>query len=355
MFLKKIKLNTNEQENVRQIRFFNYPILEYYNKRGEKKTHYNLFPKLKKDKSLLQSKEQVFYLKVNRSDEYAIRCLQHWINIVGWMGKDFYIVCDNENLEKKIYKQIYFNNKNIKFIKSVNKPVAQIVKNIATSLWVKATYAHLTTFWHAKQNGIKSFWNIDADDTMFEINADYCAKILDDISNYAKNNDIKAFSLDMHTSRTKGKHWSFGITYTDSEFDWFGILDNNHDTKWREKYLSYDYHFNLDWFFTYLRDNNFCNIKTFYIENLFFIHYGDFLSNSIGSGVYHWNNNRIQFPILLDVFGSKEYGDIPINKNCIKFDYNLKPQMAYNFMQKYQTYLDEPSLPRDNMWLAKED
>ena len=190
---------------------------------------------------------------------------------------------------------------------------------------------------------------------MFEINADDCAKILDDISNYAKNNDIKAFSLDMHTSRTKGKHWSFGITYTDSEFDWFDIFDNNDSTKWREKYLSYDYHFNLDWFFTYLRDNNFCNIKTFYIENLFFIHYGDFLSNSIGSGVFHWVNNRIKFPILLEIFGSQKFGDIPINRNCIKFDYNLKPQMAFKFMQKYQTYLEQPSLPRDNMWLINEE
>lgn len=352
---EKLKFNT-DQEKVRQIRIFNHLVLEYYTKHGSRKKHYDFLPRLKKDRSYSTTSDtdSVFYLKVNRQDDYVFRCLQHWIHIIGWMNKDFYIICDNPKLEKMIYQKIHFNKRNIKFIKSIKKPLHSIVSNIATPMWIKATYAHLTTFYHAKQKGFKSFWNIDADDTMFALHEGDCAKALNDISNYAKNNDIKAFSLDMHTSRTKGKHWSFGITYTDAKYDWFGLLNKNKDTKWREKYLTYDYHFNLDWYFTYLHDNKLCNVKTFYIENSYFIHFGDFLANSIGSGVFHWTNNRIKFPILLDIFGSQTFGDIPISKKCIKFDYNLNPKNAFRFMQKYQTYLEEPSLPRDNMWLSEE-
>ena len=353
MFFEKIRIKT-KSKLIKQIRICNYPLIEYYDENNKKRRHHILLPNFH-SKYITYDNDNVFYLKVNRSDDYAFRCLQHWLNIAECMKVKVYIICDNKKLEQKIYKHIIFSNNDINIIKSVHKPLNKIVKNIATKLWIKATYAHLTTFWHAKEKNFKSFWNIDADDTMLELDANVCANILKDISQYAKNNDIKAFSLDMHTSRTKGKHWSFGITYTNSEFDWFNLLNANTNTDWRNKYLSYDYHFNLDWFFTYLRDKNICNIKTFYIENLYFIHYGDFLSNTIGSGVFHWINNRVEFPILLDIFGSQKFGDIPISKSCIKFDYKLSPQMAFDFITNTQTYLEIPSLPRDNMWLSESE
>lgn len=41
MIYEKIKFNT-EQESVRQIRIFNYPVVEYYKRHGEKKKHYSI-------------------------------------------------------------------------------------------------------------------------------------------------------------------------------------------------------------------------------------------------------------------------------------------------------------------------
>ena len=160
----------------------------------------------------------------------------------------------------------------------------------------------------------------------------------------------------MHTSRTHGKHWSFGICYINNvNKNWFKIYNNNKNIEWRNNYLTYDWQFNLDWFFTYLRDEKIAKIKSFYVDNIQFIHFGDFLWNTIDSGVYHFKNNRISFPMLLNVFGTEKFGDIPIWNGDIKFDSDIKVNDCYDFMMKYQTYLEQPSLPRDNMWLVEDE
>ena len=351
MLFEKIKFNIDQIDESRQINLFSYPILEYSKSKNNKR-NLLFFPCINKQNNI--NNKEIFYLKVNRNEAYSIRCLQHWIDIINEYKADFYIICDNKDLKLRILKQIRFKDKNIKFLKSIkNSQTKRIVKNIATPLWEKATYAHLTPFYHSRKNNISKFWNIDADDTMFALYADKVAQILKRIALYADNNNFNAFSMDMHASRTHGKHWSFGITYTKNNINWFKIFLNNKNTSWCNAYMHYDYDFNLDWFFTYLRDNNLARNETYYIDNMLFIHFGDFFYNTIGSGASIYSQQKIKYPILLDIFDAKNLGFIDINKNVIKFNNNdCGLNDCKKFMRVYQTYLEIPSFPRDNMWLA---
>lgn len=351
MFFEKIKFTT-EQEVVSQIRLFNFPIMEFYRKNNERKKYLSLFPTFKKNRRYsCEPNEHLFYLKINSTDNHSFSCLQHWIDIIEQIQGDFYIICDKENLERKVYQKIRFQNKNIKFIKSeYSNSIKNIVKNISTKYWIKATFAQLTTFYHAKKLGVKCFWNVDADDTMLCIDPQKCAQILKNVKQYADNNDIDTFSFDMHASRTKGKHWSFGVTYINNEKDWFKIFANNKDTSWRDKYLDFDNEFNLDWFFTYLNESSKAKCKTWYVDNIIFIHHGDVLINPIYAWIGKFNNNKIEFPILLNLYGNTKYGNIDILDSDIKFDIGLKQGDSEKYMNNFKSYLEISSKPHDNMW-----
>lgn len=108
-----------------------------------------------------------------------------------------------------------------------NEKIGNIVKTIANRRWSKAAFAHLTTFAHAQSNGYSSFLNIDADDTCFCLKPERVVECLKKVENYARNNNIKLFSLDMHVSDSLGEHWSYGITYTDSTVDWIRYIESH--------------------------------------------------------------------------------------------------------------------------------
>jgi hypothetical protein len=147
----KIKLKNGKS---RQIRILGIPILQY-DKSEKCKTKYWI-PLLTKQK--INNEKPVFYLKVNRDDYWSLNCVQQWINILQYLNADFFILCDKPNINKKILQQIIFYDSNINFIKSCkNNYLKKIVKNIATPYWVNATYAHLTTFFHAKKTILRHF------------------------------------------------------------------------------------------------------------------------------------------------------------------------------------------------------
>lgn len=311
-----------------------------------------LFPR--KSKQISRSYSTAFYLKINRNENYAIACINHWFKIAEAMNADCYIICDNKALQKRVNCEVDSRHIEKKFLPSVNKP--NIINNICNSLWAKkAGNAHLSTFYYAKAQGFREFWNIDADDTMFLLNAKKCTKILAQVASYARAHKIHAFSLDMWHSRTLGTHFSFGITYTSFDCDWFKILESNKDSKWQEKMMGLDNgSFNLDWFFTYLGNAGAARVANFYIENAFFIHFGDFFVNrlALGLGVSHWQKGKLRFPLLLEIYGSKRFGEIPIAKNCVKFDEGLSPQDCYDFMQKEMSFISEFSA-WERHWVCK--
>lgn len=353
MLFKNIKFNT-EREKVTQLRLFNVPICEFYVKvLSPKKLHFNILPCIKSNRSYSCDNDfqDVFYLKVNNISNTSIQCIQHWVNIVGWMKADFYFVCDNPLLEQLIYERVHFDNKNIKFIKSVHYPLNRIVRNLSTSFWKKATYAHLTTFYHAQKNKIRNFWNIDADDTMLLVEAPRAAEILKKAKNYADENNLSAFSLDMHTSRTHGIHWSFGITYTRFNIDWMSIFQNVNDSSWMKNYLGlFDTEMNLDWYLTYLRDVKDVKNSTFYVDNFHFMHYGDFMLNPISWHISHWKNGEVYYPILRHVFNNTDLARIPISTRSIKIDSIESEECCYDYINRYLTYLKNIPDTAKNMW-----
>lgn len=317
---EKVKINLKNGKS-RQIWFCGIPLLQYDKINNQKKY---CCPIIKK--RYINKNKPVVYLKVNRGDYLSFVCIQHWIDIVDKLGYDYYILSDKKDLNKKILKKIIFHNSDIKFIKSCkNNYLKNIVKNIASRCWVNATYAHLSTYYHAMKNNLNCFWNIDADDTMFLLDSVKSSELLKIAEQYAKNNSIENFSLDMHRSNICGHHWSFGITYTSNPEKWLKIYSKNHSKKWQTKYLHWDQNFNLDWYMTYLKDTDYNKfIEAFYFENLYFAHWNNLSTLFFGITIYHWLNNRLEYPILKTLFKIKDLDERAIYKDVIGLNMNLK-------------------------------
>lgn len=276
--------------------------------------------------------ETIFYLKINRTDYFSYVCIQHWINIVNELNADFYFVCDKENLKKEVLKKIKFKDSNIKFIKSAKWKLKKITKNIATRPWVNATYAQLTTFLHAEKINAGSFYNIDADDTMFICEPKKAAQILIEAKRYADLNNIKAFSFDMHVTQFRNKHWSFGITYTKTDFNWMKIFNSNKDEKWQDKYKkNHCEHFNLDWFMTHLGDIYNNKIQTFYVENLLFIHWATLLCAHIGYAIQKTVDGYMYYPLFEYFDANKKLSKVKIPDEVVKLNIGLSEQDCLEF------------------------
>ena len=233
-----------------------------------------------------------FYLKVNRDVDYAYYCLRFWLEVAIASNAPTYIVCDNEAFEQKIKKKIEISNDgSVTFIKSLTEQVEDISLDIATNSWKKASDAHLTTFFHAKACGYSAFWNIDADDTSFGMSTLDTVKTLSAVENYAKENSIGVFSLDMWWTIHGGNNWTFGITYTDmTTIDWFSIIDAHRKD---QEYIQLpESDGNVDSFFNYLRNVTQLSIESFYIKNSFFVHWG----GPFGPLSYEFLENEVKFP-----------------------------------------------------------
>lgn len=320
---EKIKIKLKNEE-IGQVWIKNFLLYEYRKKNNNNKKSFSLkiLPKMDHSKqySVINKDNRIFYLKISRMADSTFECLQHWINVIDILDAEFYIICDNINLTKEVLKNITFRNRNIKFIKSVkNKYLTKIVKMMATPIWEKAAYAHLTTFWHAQKNGYNSFWNIDADDTMFLIPPKILAKKMVEIENYANKFEIDNFSLDMHTSKSYNRLWSFGVTYTRNEKNYFKIFEKYNSLDWRnEECFKIDKQFNIDRYFTYLRNKNITNNKIFYFDNTYFIHFGHFFIRPDHFGIYYWANNCFELP-MVEIFPNHPMRKMPIEKSNIKF------------------------------------
>ncbi|MCR4798301.1 MAG: hypothetical protein K5853_07640 [Lachnospiraceae bacterium] len=231
----------------------------------------------------------------------------------GMEGK-MIVVCDNPALLQNVISNIRMEP-GMEFISSEREDerLKALCERITNDRWRKAGYAHLTTFFDANKRGEEEFWNIDADDTVICLSVERTREALSEAREYAKDNDIKIFSLDMHTTRTGGGHWSFGITYTDNTVDWLSLMEKYSDNeKWQQvrQYLQNTNGLvNIDSYYTYLRKYPVTEgISTFYLEHLRFIHYStDFISSCLYSGVYYWHEGKLYSPVLSDVLQLEGY------------------------------------------------
>lgn len=326
---KKIKVNVKNGK-LRLIYFFNFLVFLYGKFQGKK---FNLltFKKIMKK----QADKPTFYLKVNRNIEDSILCLQRWIDVINACNGDFYILCDNDALKDRILKKIAFYSPDIKFLRSKKDIFKKILKcqKIAPN-WVNAACAHLSVFEHAKANNIKNYWNIDADDSLFLTCDTNVVEILKTAENYAEAHDIDLFSFDFWATKTKGVHWSFGITYQRNIKDYFDLL-NKCIINW-EDYKNYTSVHNIDWVFTFLKNSKAINAGSFYVENLYFVHFGRFFSDLKNANIAYWDNGKMYWPIWSEIFkDSRGVMDIPNAEDMVKLTLPIEKEECLNYAIKY--------------------
>lgn len=320
-----IKIKSENGDKKKVLRFFNKPFLKFYKLKDKKYTITYIKRKTK-------NYDEVFYLKINDVKEYSLRCLQKWIDIANEFSGKVYIVCDNDKVKKQILKDIVFYDDDVEFIGTRIKKILPYVKAISDKFWYKAVWAKLAIFLHAKEHNYTNFWKIDADDTLFILPIERVKEFLQNAKNIAIKQEIKAFSLDMHTSKLYGKYWSFGVCYIDNTIDWFSIFKEKMSSSWKNDYRKNYYEpMNLDWFFTYLRDIGIVNIGTFYIDNVYFVHYGDRSSNFV-TKIYHWENGQFIFP-LLELCGLNNKENKNIYEKVIKIG-------EFNFNESRKTLIE---------------
>lgn len=283
--------------------------------------------------------DKAFYLKVNRNEGYTLRNLRQWLAIVKSYGDSvaYYVVCDNTLLKERILNEFSGQYPEIKgaILGSIkNAESSYIVSNVTNKRWEMAGYAHITTFLHARDNDYKSFWNIDADDTRFCLDIERCKELLDAAEEYAKENKIDCFSLDMHASLIgSGKHWSFGITYTNNRVNWLQLMKEI----CKENLDNEDRCPNFDRFFRYFRNNHKgVRIENFYGENLKFFHYSnDFFWRISESALFHWKDGYLTLPLLYYGVGLKNRKSrMPIESIVIKLDIGITDEESTISMLK---------------------
>lgn len=271
----------------------------------------------------------VFYLKVNRTERYSFINIQHWIDSIFLLPEPIvYFVCDNSELQRDILRHIDMHGKDVYFLNSnkETEKINHIISNITDNAWRNAGYAHITTFWHAKENQYPFFWNIDADDTYMCLDPVRIAEAFEMVEKSARQEGIHIYSLDMWRSNLmtyKGiENWSFGITYTDNSVDWLSVMEQHCED---DLYQLGDLELLIDDYFTYLKRVTSLKIETFYFENLKFIHYSDNLfEKATRSGFCHWEKGRLKYPILENCYGLVLNSDIPIASDVRKLDMKIK-------------------------------
>lgn len=333
--LLKIERPLRSVWNFFKINIFEYISIHTYDASSQHHIIYLFGHKLcsfKNKKEVENLDKKVFYFKVNRQADYTLMCIQHWVNTIRYFDCDFYFVCDNKRLERDIVRYICFKDTNIKFIRSQRKQLKKIANNLYTKYWKNATYAHLTPFYHAKEHAFKQYWTIDADDTMFLLNPPRVAEILERVETLAKQRNTTALSLDMWRTRTHGKHWSLGVVYIRDNVDLCHYFEETTSLDWTKAYEQIDVAFNVDWYFNYLKDSKNVAIETFYVENAYFIHWGDMLRNILGCSVYYWWNHMLLLPIIKYIYQNNNLGEIPI-ADCFKIDIGLSCQEGLKFME----------------------
>lgn len=272
---------------------------------------------LRNKRMLPNQYKNVVYLKINRLTDYSILNIQHWMEIGYYLGAYIYIVCDNPKLEREIYRRVIFREDNFSFIPSMRTSLKDRVRVIATRYWIKATFAHLTTIYHAACHHYDNIWSIDADDTTICEYPEKVADLLVNVMAYADKNNISAMSLDMWRSRTEGRHWSLGVVYFKGVDNIKRHIDSIQSIEWFSPFVNIDVNSNLDWLFNYFKNEGILKVETFYYEDAYFIHWGEFFRNPIGTAYCYWADGQLIFPMIGTLYKGFLKDIFPIS-DCIK-------------------------------------
>ena len=356
--MKKVKIRFVNGDKIRRFYVFNKPLFQYMRKNGRLKIE---MCKKRKPKP----GQRVFYLKVHRVHQTSFDCIQHWLDIIARMDAFVYFVCDNKQMWKGIFKKpCFFYNQDFDFIKSdrktLKKEIPLILHNvIRQKLWHRIAYSMMTPFVHAAKHNYSRTYNIDADDIMILTKPELIAEGLKKAEFYAEENDLDCFNFDMFVSKSFGVHWSFGIVYVRKPQKCLDIIKENIGWRYNEylikKYSTYyvnEFNFNVDWLFTFLRDTQQLNLKTFYIEGSMVIHMPDIAISRHWAFVLKWKDGTLYLPVLERLYNDKTWRNIPIFKNCIKIDIGLTDECVSDFLNEF--YMTDYVFENSILNIAKE-
>ena len=283
---------------------------------------------------------EVFYLKINRHTPTTWHYLKMWLDIAEQFPVfKIYIICDNPNLQTFVTNRIRqdVSDYDVEFITSArdSEELKYIVDNAIIPHWKAAAYAHLTTFIHARDNGYKNFWNIDADDIGLYAKPRKIAKLLKNVKDCAKEKSFLMLSLDIWRTTTQGGHWSFGVVYTDDAANVLELMKTHcKDSELFEKYGKVSCGLNLDCYCSYLKDAGAQGIETFCAENLRVIHdIVNVYQNPTYGGIRYWKGGRLYFDILCNAFGMGEAGSMPVYKDILNFDFGITEIESINYLK----------------------
>lgn len=349
--LNKISINTKKCK-IREIYFLNCKLYEYikidrYNKALDKFKTYKFysFGGFHKPKN----NQRIFYLKVHRVHRTSFDCIRQWLDIAEKMNAFVFFVCDNPDMELKI-KQMILPNRHFTFIKSDRKTLKGEIKKILhkverQALWERIAYSMITPFLHANENNYAISYNIDADDILLCAEPKKLAEAFVNAENYALKNQIDLLNFDMFYSKSYAVHWSFGVVICTNAQNCLNAIKTN--TAWRknrkliEKYnicWIEKFNFNVDWFFTFLRDTRQLNMKTFYIDKVLVAHMPDIILEHGWAFMLQWKNNCINFPILSDLYKRAIWDSMPIPSDCIKIDVNIQEEDYKKFLCNFYDF-----------------
>lgn len=286
---------------------------------------------------------KAIYLKINRRERYTYRNLQIWIDVVSFFPKyKVLLLCDDKMLIEQVRSEVQADWDKIEIINSCrqDKELTYIVNNTANERWKNAGYAHLTCFLHARDNHFEAFWNIDADDTVFCLQARKTAELLKCVEDYCHSDgSFGAMGLDMWVTFTKALHWSLGITYVNGNIDWIRIMmEHSEDDTFKENYDKVIQPQNIDGYLSYLKNYVMNNgeFKTFFVDNLRFIHYADdFFKRPLSSGMFYWKEGYMILPILYYCFNDQICGKIKIPNEVVDINYIITDGDFREFIDLY--------------------
>ena len=338
------------------IEYLGFPVLTYRIENG--KRVFSVYHRRRPENN-----QRVFYLKINRDHPTSFDCIQHWMDVIEKLGGFIYFVCDDQDMKEGLFKKpCFFHSNNFEFIKSdsryLKKEIFEILKNTDKQrLWMRIAHSMMTPFVHAQKHKFNNIYNIDADDIAILIRPDLLAKAFIQMEGVAEKKLVDCLNFDMFVSKTFGVHWSFGVVYVRNPENCLAIFKKNIDWRFNDKLIAKfnvqyieKYNFNVDWYFTYLRDTNQLKLDTFYIENAVVVHMPDRLLLPWWAFVLVWSENRVELPILENLYNVEGWYSFPVAKHIHKIDIGLSLDEAKKFLNEF--YHSDFSFEKDILDIA---
>lgn len=345
MFFKSIKVNYRKGI-LKQVKFCGKTVLQYEKTVDEENPYTKeiqiTFPFKKKP----NIDKKMFYLKVNnRNYGYSIMCLQQWINLIEQMDADYYIICDDEEVEKTILENISFSKSDIKFIKSDRKTYSPLLNMLCSKMFHNKAFAHLTAYTHAKSNNIKYYWDIDADDIYLFMSTKKLQELLEKAEEIAIEKNFHALSYDTDRSATLGLTWKMGITFVKVADEFDELLYSVNPIDLRNYYLNYfaQKSSDLNGIFTYLKALGIMWLGTFNAPNVYCLNWGmcNFRDFSRMLQVADLPNEILPVHDMLDKNRTQKHELSPdIISIDISMPKNLSKNIMNNMLLNYSNYLD---------------